>query len=57
MRVQREVDSIERQLNPKNKKSSRSSRKKKRRTSLRRQKELKVQVKARPTSSRRRPSS
>ena len=45
MRVRREIDQLERQLNPKNKKSSRLKEEEKKNL-LRRQKELKVQVKA-----------
>jgi RNA polymerase primary sigma factor len=44
MRVRREIDQLERQLNPKNKKSSRLKEEEKKNL-LRRQKELKVQVK------------
>ncbi len=45
MRVRREIDQLERQLNPKNKKNSRLKEEEKKNL-LRRQKELKVQVKA-----------
>ncbi len=45
MRVRREIDQLERQLNPKNKKSSRLKEEEKKNL-FRRQKELKVQVKA-----------
>ena len=45
MRVRREIDQLERQLNPKNKKASRLKEEEKKNL-LRRQKELKVQVKA-----------